>query len=389
MSQEMRWIRFMLASAFLMSACTQPTGEDGSPSSSVSETPSTSPSIVPTGARLADGTPLPEGCTSAVVASQTVAFVADDRAWALDPETNELSCLFEVEDAGPFAWGPQGDRVLLGGFAIRGVGGAAPDLPAIPTPFTAFDWGHPLGLAVAFADGKGHPRKRFIDDGHQIRLDALPEGTYLHVVYHPSGLALAFVVETDEGQEIWLSTNEGEDPKRLIFSKRGTTFTSLAFSPNGERLWWTAEHAEGYPELHFMNLDTRTGFGTAWRGAEGTVAGGLKLPPKGPLSAVTQGGTCDEHEALVLSGGSMTVALPDETRPTEALGWLDQKTVLVAAGGCGDTIDLYAIDGRGQDVPALLALEVEMGAPRTRVVDAPETVPAPQPEEEPPPDGVG
>mgnify|MGYP003402791525 CR=1 FL=1 len=111
------------------------------------------------------------------------------------------------------------------------------------------------------------------------------------------------MVETDEGQEIWLSTNEGEDPQRLIFSKRGTTFTSLVFSPNGERLWWTAEHAEGYPELHFMNLDTRTGFGTAWRGTEGTVAGGLKLAPAGPLAAVTEGADCEEHEALVLSNG--------------------------------------------------------------------------------------
>jgi hypothetical protein len=83
------------------------------------------------------------------------------------------------------------------------------------------------------------------------------------------------------------------------------------------------------------------------------------------------------------------VALPDETRPTEALGWLDRKTLLVGAGGCGEPIDLYAVDGRGQDDPAVLAFEVEVGAPRTRVVNPPEEVPAPQPDEAPPPDGVG
>jgi hypothetical protein len=387
--QDARWLRFVLASAFLAGACTQPSDDGVSPSPSVSGTLSPSPSLEPTGARLADGTPLPEGCTAGAVASQTVAFVAEGRAWALDPETNELSCLFPVEDAGPFAWGPQGDRVLLAGFEIRGVGTGAPNLPAIRTRITAFDWGHPIGLAIAFADGNGRPRKRFIDDDHQIKLDALPAGDYLQVAYHPSGLALAFVVETDEGQEIWLSTNEGKDPQRLIFSKRGTTFTSLAFSPDGERLWWTAEHAQGYPELHFMNLDTRTGFGTSWRGAAGTVAGGLKLAPAGPLTAVTQGGECGEHQALVLDNGSMTVALPDETRPTEALGWLDRRTVLVAAGGCGEPIDLFAVDGRGQDDPAVLALEVEIAAPRTKVVDPPETVPAPDPDQEPPPDGVG
>jgi hypothetical protein len=384
-----KWLGFVLASALLAGACTEPPEDAESPSSPVSETPSDSPSVVPTGARLADGTPLPDGCTGVATRAQTVSFVAGDRAWALDPDTNELSCLLPVEDPGPFAWGPQGDRVLLGGFEIRGVGRDAPDLPAIDTSISAFDWGHPIGLAVAFADGEGHPRKRFMDDGHVIKLDALPAGTYLQVAYHPSGLALAFVVETDEGQEIWISTNEGEDPQRLIFSKRGTRFTSLEFSPNGERLWWTAEHPEGYPELHFMNLDTRTGFGTAWRGEEGTVAGGLKLAPAGPLAAVTEGGDCDGHRALVLSSGSTTVAVPDETRPTESLGWLDRKTLLVGAGGCGDPTDLYAVDARGQDEPALLALEVDMGSPRTRVVNPPEEVPAPQPDQEPPPDGVG
>ena len=217
----MRWIRFALISVLVTGACTEPPADDGSPSPSVSLTPSDSPSVVPTGARLADGTPLPAGCAGAVVASQTVAFVADGRAWALDPDTAELSCLFPVDEAGPFSWGPQGDRVLLGGFEVRGLGGDAPDLPAIQTAVGAFDWGHPIGLAVAFADGKGNPRKRFIDDGRLIRLEALPPGSYLEVAYHPSGLALSFVVETDEGQEIWLSTNEGDDPERLDLLQAG------------------------------------------------------------------------------------------------------------------------------------------------------------------------
>ena len=385
----MRWVRFALTGVLLVGACTEPADDDGSPSPSISPSPTGSPSVVPTGARLADGTPLPEGCTGAAVATQTVSFVALDRAWALDPDSGDLSCLFPVEDAGPFAWGPQGDRVLLGGFEIRGLGGDAPNLPAIDTPVNAFDWGHPLGLAVAFADGKGNPRKRFLDDGRLSRLASLPPGEYLEVAYHPSGLALAFVVETPEGQEIWLSTNEGEDPHRLVFSRLGTEFTSLAFSPDGRSLWWTALHPGGKPALHAMELETRTGFGTVWRGAEGTVPDGLELAPVGTLQAVTAGATCEERKALVLSRGKTRIAVPGEPRPTEALGWLDRTTLLVAAGGCGDTIDLYAVDGLGQDAPAALALEVEIAAPRTQVRNPPETVPAPDPEEEPPSEGVG
>jgi hypothetical protein len=384
----MRWIRFVLTSALLVGACTEPS-VDETASPSASGQPTESPSVVVTGARLPDGTPLPDGCSGGAGTSHTVAFVADGRAWGLDPEGGDLACLFPVEDAGPFAWGPQGDRVLLNGFEIRGVGDDAPDLPAMDASVSAFDWGHPLGLAVVFADRKGTPRKRFVDDGRLIRLASLPPGKYRQVAYHPSGLALAFVVETMGGQEIWLSTNEGEDPQRLVFSERGTEFTSLAFSSNGRRLWWTAQHEEGYPELHFMKLEDRTGFGTAWRGTEGTVAAGLRLPPGGYLQAVTQGGACEDRSALVLSRGAARRAMPDETRSTEALGWLDRTTLLIAAGGCGEPIDLFAVDGRGLDAPAALVLDVEIAAPRTQVTNPPLTVPAPNPQEEPPPEGVG
>jgi hypothetical protein len=382
----LRWTRFVLASALVLGACTQsPPDETPPPSGGATE----SPSVVPaTGPRLADGTPLPDGCTGGAGPSDTVAFVADGRAWALNPTDGELACLFPVDDAGPFAWGPQGDRVLLSGFEIRGVGGDAPDLPAIDTSVSAFDWGHPLGLAVVFADADGIPRKRYVDDDRLIRLVSLPPGDYLQVAYHPSGLALAFVVGTPEGQEIWLSTNEGKDPQRLVFSE-GTRFTSLAFSPNGRVLWWTAQHEGDIPELHFMKLATRTGFGTSWRGAEGTVASGLRLAPDGSLQAVTEGEACEDHRALVVSGGASRIALPDETRPTEALGWLDRSTLLVAAGGCGEPVDLYSVDGDGGSPPAALVLDVEIAAPRTQLLNAPKKVPAPSAEEEPPPGGVG
>jgi hypothetical protein len=384
----MRWIRLVLTAALLAGACTQPGPEDPTPSPPVVTTES--PSVEPTGARLSDGTPLPDGCTGGAGASHTVAFVADGRAWALDPDDDDLACLFPVDDPGPFSWGPQGDRVLLNGFEIRGVGGDAPDLPAIDASVSAaFDWGHPLGLAVVFADAKGIPRKRFVDDGRLIRLVSLPPGRYLQVAYHPSGLALAFVVETPEGQEIWLSTNEGKDPHRLVFSENGTEFTSLAFSPNGRSLWWTAQHEEGYTALHVMALESRTGFGTAWRGTEGTAARGLRLPPAGPLQAVTEGRSCAQRTALVLDRGETRRAIPEETRPTESLGWLDRTTLLVAAGGCGEPTDLFAVDGTGEDAPAALVLDVEIAAPRTQVTNPPRIVPAPPAEEIPPEQGVG
>ncbi|MBA3690652.1 MAG: hypothetical protein H0W82_04475 [Actinobacteria bacterium] len=42
----------------------------------------------------------------------------------------------------------------------------------------------------------------------------MPKGTYLDIAYHPSGLALAVILERDGTQSIWFSTNKGKDPAR-------------------------------------------------------------------------------------------------------------------------------------------------------------------------------
>jgi hypothetical protein len=382
----MRRVRIGLAFLALAAACTR---TEPPPEPRTEPTREPSPSVEPSAARLPDGSPLPEGCTGGAGPDHTVAFVADGRAWALDPSDGDVACLFPVADAGPFAWGPQGDRVLLGDFEIRGLTPDAPDFPPVRVGLGPFDWGHPIGLAVVFADPQGHPRKRFLDDGHVERLTSLPEGRYLEVAYHPSGLALGFVVEGADGQEIWLSTNEGNDPQRLIFSEAGTTFPSIAFTPNGKQLWWTAVHDGGLAELHWMDLDDRSGFATTWSQPTEERADNLKIAPAGRLKSVDLGSGCDDRQALILSGRSGTEALPDETRPTTALGWLDSTTLLVAAGGCEEPQDLYAVDGSGDEDPVELVLGVELAAPRTVVTDPPREVPAPAIEEEPPPGGVG
>lgn len=382
----MRPIGFALSFALVAGACTTSTTST-SGTEPVSATATVAPSPEPE-TTLADGTPLPEGCTGRARRSQTVSFVAGERAWALDPETDELACLFPIAETGPFTWGPQGDRVLLAGLEVRGVDRDAPTLPPIDAEATAFDWGHPIGLAVVFAEGEGKPEKRFVDDGSVERLRALPPGVYGQVAYHPSGLALGFALEDEEGESIWLSTNEGHDPERLVFSKGSTSFTSIAFSPDGQRLWWVAEHAPGFPVIHWMDLAERSGFTDTWRGPEGTVADDLRLAPDGRLLSVNTGAVCAERQAMVVAGKTASAALPAEDRPTEAIGWLDRSTMLVAAGGCGDPVDLYAANVFDRDAVALV-LGVEVGATRTVVRDAPTEVPVPADETEAPPGGVG
>jgi len=350
--------------------------------------PTTAPS--PAGATLADGSALPASCTGRPRTNQTVGFVADGRAWAMDPRNQTLSCLFDVADPGPFAFGPQGDRVLLGDLQVEGLGPDAPTWPAGHETPSVFDWGHPIGLAIVYADG-GDPRKRFMDDGHTERLTGLPTGAYQAIAYHPSGLALGFIVDEGARQGIWISTNEGKDPERLVFSRPDTVFSSIAFSPDGQRLWWIAQHAGALSEIHYMDLDDRTGFSTVLSRGLAPTAHGLLLAPSGPLMAATQGATCDEEQAMVIDDQGAHPIGPAGGGPTRALGWLDAKTLLIAQGGCGQPTTLFGMRwSNGGESGGLLVSGVDVGATRTILRDAPTEVPAPPQDATPaPPGGVG
>jgi hypothetical protein len=379
----------VVACSALFVACTTAT-TTSSPTPSLSPSASASVSPTPVGATLADGSPLPSGCDGKVTASQTVAFVSAGRAWALDPASGRVSCLFGTTDPGAFAFGPQGDRVLLADMRVRAVGADAPTWPAdaVKTP-SVFDWGHPLGLAVVYVDGPGAPRKRQMDDGTVERLSSLPPGTYRQIAYHPSGLAIGFILDQHDRQGIWLATNEGKDPERLVFSEPGTTFTSLAFSSDGQRLWWIAIHNDTRAEVHWMDLADRSGFEDAPSKGLAPTAHGLLLSPDGNLRAATQGSACEDERAMTIDDHGASPAMAGG-RPTHAIGWLDDATLLVARGGCGAPEDLFAVHVGGGSPPALLVSGADTAAPRTVLRDAPTQVPAPAGDATPaPPGGVG
>jgi hypothetical protein len=296
--------------------------------------------------------------------------------------------MFEVDDPGPFAWGPQGDRVLLAGLEVRPVGFEALRHRATGETTDVFDWGHPVGTAIVFSSGEmPRPEKLYLEEDRIGTLRQLPRGTYFDVAYHPSGLALGFILERAGRQSIWISTNEGLAPERLVFSRSGTLFTSIEFTPDGQELVWTAQHANGYPQVHAMDLADRSGFTNGWRGEVGQFATGLRLAPVGDAITVNEGEACEDRRALVVEGSRSERLLPDESRPTSALGWLDGVTTLVAAGGCDQPSDLFAVDvADGESI--LLVSGVEVAASRAKAPPGPDEVPVPA-EEEPPPGGVG
>ena len=229
-----------------------------------------------------------------------------------------------------------------------------------------------------------------MDDGHVERLQELPKGDYQAIAYHPSGLALGFIVDEGERQGIWLSSNEGKDPVRLVFSRPDTVFSSLAFSPDGTQIWWIAQHSGAISEIHWMDLADRTGFETVLTRGLAPTARGLLLAPSGPLLAATEVGGCADARAMIIDADGAQPAIPDAGRPTQALGWLDASTLLVSAGGCDQPAQLFAVDGARGAHATILVDGVDIGAPRTVLHDAPTAVPSPPNEAPPaPPGGVG
>jgi hypothetical protein len=333
-----------------------------------------SPSTIIT--TLANGDALPSGCpSSADVRAHTVAFVAGGNAWALDPRTDDATCLFPAPAPGPFTWNPRGDRALLNGLEITSLDGE--QLRAGSSSSAAVSsWGHPIGKAVVYISPSG-TRLRKIYPGTQRRDDITPihHVHYLNVIYHPSGLAIAFVVDTGGGQEIWLSSNVGEDPVRLVFAVGGTTFGELAFTADGGTLLYSAVHADDAPLLHALDLRNPTINQGWWHGDAGDRISAIFTQPRrdGQLVAMTVGAGCEDAQAMLFRRGDPPQPLA--RAPSRTVGWLDGQTVLVATDGCVGPSNLVSVDvGRQAAIP--LVTGVDIAAARTPLLGFVPTLPA-------------
>jgi hypothetical protein len=293
-----------------------------------------------------------------------VAFVAGGNAWALDPESGDATCLFPAPAPGPFTWNPRGDRALLSDLEIASVDGEQLRAGSSSSPVTS-SWGHPIGKAIVYVSQNG-TRLRKIYPGTQRRDDITPlrHVHYLDVIYHPSGLAIAFVIDTGDGQEIWLSSNLGEDPVRLVFAVGGTTFGALDFTADGGTLLYSAVHPDDAPLLHALDLRNPTINQGWWHGDAGDRISAIFTQPRrtGRLIAMTVGAACEDSRAMLFRRGDPPQPLAEA--PSRIVGWLDGRTVLVATDGCARPSDLVAVDvTRQATVP--LVTGVDIAAART------------------------
>jgi hypothetical protein len=344
----------VLAAVLAVSACQSSNAPSGEPPStqSASATASSTPNQAaspspsgpsPSGAALASGAALPDCTPNEPPASATVTFVAEGKAWAMSPNGGDLTCLFAVTDAGPFAWGPLGDRVLLGSLEVKGVAGG-PSLPASEGAVAA-EWSRPTGKTIVYAPDAGSSLKKVqLNRAPTQVVTPVPSATYLSVAYHPSGEAFAFALSRSDGQSIWLSTNLGAKPVTLVFSVEGTTFGAMGFDVGGKHLIYAAQHADNHGELHSIDITDPTKAPVLWEGPAGKTVPTLIVGPTTGTVAWTSQASCDDSTAMVLTDAGAESAAPDATGPTRAVGWLDASHLLVAEGACDGPLDLSAVD---------------------------------------------
>jgi hypothetical protein len=307
-------------------------------------------------AQLASGKTLPVGCvTRGLRGDATASFVAEGRAWALDPATGRVTCLFQVRDAGPFSWGPRGDRALLAHLEVKGLGDAPSRPPGRADP-TASSWGRPIGKSIVFV-GKGgrallkaHPA-----GGRFMEVTPVRGATYERVAYHPSGLAFAFVLRRGGRASIWVSSNVGKTPRQLVHGRLHTGFDAISFGDGGTQLYFAARHVDRRVDVHRLQLVGASSAPVVWRGGPEERVTDLVDAPGGPDLAFTAGRSCESRYAVVISARHPTGAelMPDERR-SRAVGWLDRKHVLVATGGCGDKLDLYSVEAASLEARLLV-----------------------------------
>jgi hypothetical protein len=379
----------LMAVLVALSACTSTPSTSSSSAPTQGSAPSTPPatasspsaaspssSAAPSGPTLASGGALPACAPATPKASDTVTFVASGYAWALNPTDATLTCLFAVTDPGPFQWGPLGDRVLLGGMEVKGVAGG-PNLAATDTTFAAITWSRPTGKSIVFAPTTDTSLEKVLIDGSPNQHVTPLEATrYLSVTYHPSGEAYAFAVDREGGQAIWMSTNTGKTPVQLVFSTVGTKFGAIGFEADGKHLLYAAQHADNHAEVHRIAVTDTSKAPVAFDGPVGVMV--LDIQPglsAGTFALTTGTRACADGVAMAQSPAGTVTALPDEAKPTRAVGWLGATELLVATGGCDEPIDLSVVDVATGAITPLVS-GVDAAAVRTPVPTPPAPLPA-------------
>jgi hypothetical protein len=188
--------------------------------------------------------------------------------------------------------------------------------------------------------------------------------TYEAVAGHPSGQALAFVIQRSGAAEVWMASNAGSGRARLVRPTRAR-LGPLAFSAGGKALYYGNRQSDGTRRLEVYSLAERRRLEPAWTGERDILAIVGRRDPAATQLALDTGSGCDDRRADLsgLDGGPGRPLLPSAAEPTSAVGWLDTRRVLLVEGGCEGPFDLWLVDINGGE-PKPVARGIDRAALR-------------------------
>ena len=379
-----------LGVALIAASCTSSTTSTGAPPSTVVPPTSTVPPS-PTGATLADGTPLPSGCGGQAVTSETVAFVADGRAWALDPEDGTTSRACSGSPTRVVRVRPAGRPRPARRLEVQGVSGDAPTWPPDRADADRVRLGAPVRPRgrVRVAE-RGAPRSGSWTTGKIEQLSTLPNGTYAVDRVPPErARARLHRRRRDSARASGSRATRARTPQRFVFSQAGhdvllgrvqpgrhEDLVDRAARRRRERDPLDGPRGSDRSRRCCPRASTPTAHGLAARAGRPADGGDARCVVR---RRAGDGGRRRTAPTRRWPRGARTDARARLARRDDAPG---------RPGGCGQPETLFAVAwSHGTGTASALVDGVTIGAPRTVLRDAPTEVPTPPNQAPPAPPG--
>jgi hypothetical protein len=318
---------------------------------------------------------LPSGPCSGVGAapsSPEITFISGSLVYQVHPDGSGLKCLVSSERPLTLAWSAAADRLLLGGLQAF-----TPDQQrgTVPQQVRSPRWSRPTGKSTIYISiDRRHLLKVPAAGGKPLDISFLDR--HDEVTYHPAGTHIAVSGKAKDGSYgIFLATNTGGNPVALALSENAREISGLAFSHQGDDLYFSADHGDHF-DLHRLNIRSSN--------LETVDSGSLPYAKTvtsefGDGAVAYRLGSCSQGTKTMVWRPGAGAAPQEVASPTgfsEPAGWMPDGSLLLIArpGGCDGPGDLLVWHGSGD--LQLVAHDASRAAPRA-VLPAPPEPPLP------------
>ena len=327
---------------------------------------------------LREVTKLPPDCTGSgsVPTTGQVTFIKLGlQLYGVRPDGKEAICIAHVDQQDPFFWGPKADRFAVARFQAPEIyaGGKFRTVKGPDDDARLQGFSRPAGDDLLFISSDGSQLTTVpISGGPPADISFLRR--HDEVAVHPSGTQLAVIGEpAGDDYGIFLATDAGTDPQRVVKSGREDEFYGMAYSSDGSTLYYVIDLHNSW-ELHALDLtelsdDDALPKSTKITGSSSPIS--PFVSPFEPGLIAYREGDCDAGFETYINdnGGESQV---DSRLDSQPIGWLpDGDLVIGESDNLCDPfprMDLYIVSAGKEQ---LLVRDVQQAAIRAELPSAP------------------